>query len=524
MGGYTGEMLQKLRSPAQGQRSGFGVEMKQRVFGGIGLCVTVGFAYFIAAQLGLALRTAEEQVAVFWPASGIAIGVLVALGRRAFIPVAVAVMAASVATALLGDRYLWRALAFGFCNAVEALMAMWLIERWFGAAFNLDSLHRVVGFFAAVTVATATAAVGAAAAMTFFGPASASFQDVWEVWFASDALGTITVAPLLIGIAAAARDPPPWRELLEGTLAVVVVTATIAILLAILVGPWSLIGPSALIFPLLLWLGYRCRPVFAAAAVFAIAAAIVWTTTHELGRYGDPAQPIAIRVLAAQVVMLGTTLAALALAALFCERRRHEEHLRTLIAELDHRVKNVLATASALTSRTQDASSSVSDFVSALDGRIQSMAATHQLLSSHKWSGILLSDLVGRELAPYTSRGNTEIDGPKVTLSAEAGQAVSMVLHELATNAVKHGALSTHGGRIFVRWFLNGDANAWLRIEWQEFGGPVVQIPDRPSYGMEVIRDLLPYELDGKVDIVFAAAGVRWRVDIPISQVMSVAA
>lgn len=127
-------------------------------------------------------------------------------------------------------------------------------------------------------------------------------------------------------------------------------------------------------------------------------------------------------------------------------------------------------------------------------------------MSSSKWSGILLSDLVGRELAPYTSRGNTEIDGPKVTLSAEAGQAVS------------------HGGRIFVRWFLNGDANAWLRIEWQEFGGPVVQIPDRPSYGMEVIRDLLPYELDGKVDIVFAAAGVRWRVDIPISQVMSVAA
>lgn len=224
MGGYTGEMLQKLRSPALGQRSGFGVEIKQRVFGGIGLCVTVGFAYFLAAQLGLALRTAEEQVAVFWPASGIAIGVLVALGRRAFIPVAVAVMAASVATALLGDRYLWRALAFGFCNAVEALMAMWLIERWFGAAFNLDSLHRVVGFFAAVTVATATAAVGAAAAMTFFGPASASFQDVWEVWFASDALGTITVAPLLIGIAAAARDPPPWRELLGGTFAVVVVT------------------------------------------------------------------------------------------------------------------------------------------------------------------------------------------------------------------------------------------------------------------------------------------------------------
>src|SRR5262249_35112779 len=80
-------------------------------------------------------------------------------------------------------------------------------------------------------------------------------------------------------------------------------------------------------FPLLLWLGYRCRPVFAAAAVFAIAAAIVWTTTREFGPYGDPTQSIGIRVTAAQIAMLGTTLAALALAALFAEQRRHEAAL-----------------------------------------------------------------------------------------------------------------------------------------------------------------------------------------------------
>ena len=100
-------------------------------------------------------------------------------------------------------------------------MVAWLIERWFGPVFNLDSLLRVLGFFAAAAVATATAATGAAGAMELFGPSTAEFLNIWKVWFASDALGIITVAPLLIGVAAAARDAPAWREFLEGTLAVV---------------------------------------------------------------------------------------------------------------------------------------------------------------------------------------------------------------------------------------------------------------------------------------------------------------
>jgi PAS domain S-box-containing protein len=199
------------------------------------------------------------------------------------------------------------------------------------------------------------------------------------------------------------------------------------------------------------------------------------------------------------------------------ERRLAEEHLRMMVAELDHRVKNVLATVSALTSRTQDASGSTADFVAALNGRIQSMAATHQLLSSQQWKGIQLADLIRRELAPYATHDNTEIDGPHIILRAEAAQAVSMVLHELATNAAKHGALSTPRGRVAVRWYRlqNGGADA-LRVEWQEAGGPAVKAPRRCGYGTEIIRGLLPYELDGKVDLAFAAEGVRCRFDVPL--------
>ena len=126
------------------------------------LALFVAIAYFLAARLGLHLLTEFEGVAVFWPASGVAAGVLIALGRDARAPVAIGVVVATIAANLLGDRNLWSSLFAGLCNAGEALLAAWLIERWFGQSFRLDDLHRVLGFLAAATIATATAAVGGA--------------------------------------------------------------------------------------------------------------------------------------------------------------------------------------------------------------------------------------------------------------------------------------------------------------------------------------------------------------------------
>src|SRR4030095_3585925 len=100
----------------------------------------------------------------------------------------------------------------------------------------------------------------------------------------------------------------------------------------------------------------------------------------------------------------------------------------------------------------KDASSSMDDFVAALDSRIRSMASTHQLLSSSRWQGVPLRELLQRELAPYTSNSNTCIDGPEVILRPEAAQTTASVLHELTTNAAKYGALSKREGRVSVRW------------------------------------------------------------------------
>jgi len=199
------------------------------------------------------------------------------------------------------------------------------------------------------------------------------------------------------------------------------------------------------------------------------------------------------------------------------ERKRAEERQRVLVAELDHRVKNVLANVSAVVSHTRQESTSVADFVAALDGRIRSLATTNELLSSGQWQGISLTELVRRELAPYVTRHNTEINGHEVVLRAEAGQAMAMVLHELTTNAAKYGALSTSNGRVSVRWHrrMNGQPQSSLVLEWQEMNGPPVVATGKPSYGTSTICDLIPYEFGGTVDLVPAPDGVRCRLELP---------
>ena len=198
-------------------------------------------------------------------------------------------------------------------------------------------------------------------------------------------------------------------------------------------------------------------------------------------------------------------------------RKRAEEARTILNAELDHRVKNALATVSAVISHTREGRRSVDDFIAAIEGRLRSMATTHELLSSRRWQGLPLTELVRRELAPYVTRNNTEINGPGILLKAEAGQALAMVLHELATNAAKYGALSTKEGRVSVRWdrHLNADPRCHLVLEWLEIGGPPVVAPGKSSYGMSTIRDLIPYEFAGTVDLVLAPEGVRCRLELP---------
>jgi PAS domain S-box-containing protein len=294
----------------------------------IGLSVAVGFAYFLAARLSLALLTKPDGVAVFWPAAGVSAGVLIALGPAARLPVAAGAMAATIAANLLGDRTIWSAIVFALCNAGEAVLTAGILQYYFGTSFSLGRLRHVLGLLAAAIVGAAVSGIGGTAGYVFFHSSTAPIFTIWHHWFTSDALGILTVAPLLIGLGSVLRDPPPRRELVDGIAGLVTLSAASGFLIFLPREPWATVVPIALLFPMLLWLAARCRPVFCAAAAFIVALTIVWTTTFEIGIFGDAGFPVGERILVAQAGILAVSLCAYVLAALFSERRQHEAALK----------------------------------------------------------------------------------------------------------------------------------------------------------------------------------------------------
>jgi signal transduction histidine kinase len=312
-------MRQNLRRQVQHQLS-TGIDLTRWV-GSIGLAVAVGIAYFVAARLSLALLTKPEGVAVFWPAAGVSAGALIALGSRARWPVVAGTLAATIVANLSGDRNLWSAVLFALCNAGEAVLTAWLIGHYFGSDFRLNKLRNVLGLAAAAIMGTAVSGIGGAIVFKLFHSTATPILTTWQHWFASDGLGIITVAPLLIELASASRDRPPLSEFVEGALAVAALALVSGLAIFLRSELLATVGPVAVLFAPLLWLAARCRPVFAAAASFIVSLSIVWTTTFGIGYFGNPGLSMAERVRAAQVSILLVTIGASVLAALFAEIR-----------------------------------------------------------------------------------------------------------------------------------------------------------------------------------------------------------
>jgi PAS domain S-box-containing protein len=203
------------------------------------------------------------------------------------------------------------------------------------------------------------------------------------------------------------------------------------------------------------------------------------------------------------------------------ERKRAEARQDLLIAELDHRVKNVLARVTVVAMQTREGSTSMDEFVKSLDGRIHSMATAHALLSQSRWQGVGLADLVRGQLAPYAIGENTQASGPNTLLTVEATQALAMVLHELVTNAAKYGALSKPTGQVAVSWdhATRGRDGTYLTITWRETGGPAISAPAQSGFGTSLIQDLIPHELGGTVNLAFKSEGVCCTIEFPLARI-----
>ena len=194
------------------------------------------------------------------------------------------------------------------------------------------------------------------------------------------------------------------------------------------------------------------------------------------------------------------------------EQKRTSDQIATLAREAEHRSKNLLANVQAMVNLSQ--ADAVAGFKKVIEGRIQALANVHSLFVATRWIGAELSALAGQELAPYsTSAGNrVRIDGPQVLLEPNTAQAVAVTLHELATNAVKYGALSTTNGHIDLKW--SHEANGRLNLRWIETGGPTVQPPTRRGFGGRIIEQVIA-QLKGKTCFDWRADGLVCEITLP---------
>jgi PAS domain S-box-containing protein len=299
----------------------------------LGAAAGIAVAYFLAAQLGLSLLATPSDVAVFWPASGLAAGILIAAGRQVGMASVLGIVLGTVAANLLSDRSLATSILKGFCNAGEAILVAWLLERWFGRPFTFGDLRRVVGFFGAAALATATSAVGGAVIMTTLHTA-APFWDVWRTWFLSDAVGIVVVAPLLIELSQLRRELRVPGEVMEAAGALAVLGLASTYIAVAPTGSWLSFSPVCIVLPLLVWLAARVHRIFAIAGALLVSFPVICATTLGIGHFGDGAMPTMERVQGAQATVTMVTVFALVLSALFAERRRSEAELKRSEAEL----------------------------------------------------------------------------------------------------------------------------------------------------------------------------------------------
>jgi two-component system, chemotaxis family, CheB/CheR fusion protein len=216
----------------------------------------------------------------------------------------------------------------------------------------------------------------------------------------------------------------------------------------------------------------------------------------------------------------GRIIAASTVARDVSEKLQAERHRTSLMAELDHRVKNTLATVHSIAAQTASNAATVAEFSEAFETRLLALSQTHNLLTEGHWRGASLRRILATELSPY----NLDVDNPRFALDGEdvrlgpaQALALGMAFHELATNAAKYGAFSIEAGRLNVSWVIDHSASVeHLRLNWVEVGGPPVSAPARRGFGSRLIERGLPHETGGDVSLEFAPKGVRCTISMPL--------
>lgn len=203
------------------------------------------------------------------------------------------------------------------------------------------------------------------------------------------------------------------------------------------------------------------------------------------------------------------------------EVRDYLERESELRLELNHRVKNILTSVIAIFQMTRRGSTTIEGLSEDFQGRLMALSNVHSAVFVSGGEAVSLAGVVDSILAPYRSRGQSgiQINGPEVLVSRDAGTTLALCLHELATNALKYGALSQPEGKIILKWKLSSGTDPDLTIEWAEVGGPPAVEPSRTGYGTRYLRSALAGLFGERPELVFAAEGLRCKVHGPLTRV-----
>jgi two-component sensor histidine kinase len=223
---------------------------------------------------------------------------------------------------------------------------------------------------------------------------------------------------------------------------------------------------------------------------------------------GDPATGAVVRVVG---VLLDIT-----------DLKEAEQRQRLLFDELNHRVKNTLAIVQSLARQTLRTRRDPEEFARVFEDRLASLARAHNLLTRESWTGAPLRDIVDAAMAPFVDGGRViDVSGSPVVIPAGATITLSMMLHELAANSAKYGALATAGGRLSVRWETGSDpVAAAIDLCWQEEGGPPVVAPATTGFGSRLLQASARH-LDAQLDMDFAPQGLRCRLRFTVPRAVT---
>ena len=200
------------------------------------------------------------------------------------------------------------------------------------------------------------------------------------------------------------------------------------------------------------------------------------------------------------------------------DRKRAESQRDLLVKELEHRVKNTLAIVQSIAAQTFRNSDVDPSVQRAFEARLITLGNVHGILTQRSWDSADMHDVVTAALRPHNAPGNERftVEGPELRLGPKSAVALSMAVHELCTNAIKYGALSTEAGHVDVRWALEGDRLRWT---WRERGGPPVAAPGRKGFGSRMIERALAMQLSAQVSIDYHPSGVECRIEAPLSAI-----